>query len=280
MSDKKRKVGALSSEEMLFIQGNHEKMSAAEIAEYLGRTPGVIEKFLKTKLLAGEPEENLAIRARLHTKPFYQSLVETLSAKELETFEATWVGIMLQFSQNVLATEELQIKQWITLELLMNRSMADRKAYIDECERIQKDIDRERKLADSGDPDAAEKVALLEQQLSMVRSAISAYATEHTKYLEKVTAITKDLKGTRDQRLKRIEDGKITWPGLIKDLDDEERRREEGREMELVRKAMEKAKEQLMGEHMYEDKKFDRPLLNSESVTREEPKDEPEADIL
>jgi hypothetical protein len=154
--------------------------------------------------------------------------------------------------------------------------MKERKKNMEDCERIEKDINREKKEIEAGIGDQ-NKLDLLEQQLSFVRASISAYANEHTKYLEKISAITKELKGTRDQRLKRVEDGKVTWTGLITDLNEVNRRVEEGREMELMRMAMEKSKKDLMEEHRYEDKKFDLPLLNSESILhlhREEDEDD------
>lgn len=262
---KSRKVGALSTEETLFIHKNYATMTPAEIGAYLNRTPAVIEKYLKNNLLAGEAKEQLTVKAKLHTKSFYPQLKDTFTSQEIEYFESEWVNILMQFNENVLATEELQIKQWITLEIFIHRSMKERKKYMEDCERIEKDISREKKEIEAGIGDQ-NKLDALEQQLSFVRASISAYANEHTKYLEKISAITKELKGTRDQRLKRVEDGKVTWTGLIADLDDVKRRVTEGREMELMRLAMDNSRKQLMEEHIYEDKKFDLPLLNSESI--------------
>lgn len=262
----RRKVGALSTEEIVYIRENYETSSPAQIAEHLNRTETVIDKYLKNNLLTGEAKEILAIRANLKKKPFWEELAESLTAKELRYFENTWVEMVTQFAEDVLTTEELQIKQYITFDILLNRTMKDVKKYMEECDRLETEIIVQKKLADNGDADAKNLADMLDGQLSQVRSCITAYAGTQAKYSEKMSALMKELKGTRDQRLERIKDGKATWIGLIRDLDNMMTRQAEGREMELMRKAMDKSVQELMQEHQYEDKKFDRPFLNNESV--------------
>ena len=74
----------------------------------------------------------------------------------------------------------------------------------------------------------------LETQLSFARNSITSYTNEYTKLLAEQQKISKDLKATREQRIKRIEDGKSSWTGLIRMLEDEKIREAEGRQMEIL----------------------------------------------
>ena len=110
------------------------------------------------------------------------------------------------------------------------------------------------------------KLANLETQLSFARNSIANYTNEYTKLLNEQQKISKDLKATREQRIKRIEDGKSSWVGLIRMLEDEQTREKEGREMEILSIAVQKTKNKLAEYHSYADNNLDSPLLNAEIV--------------
>jgi hypothetical protein len=109
----------------------------------------------------------------------------------------------------------------------------------------------------------------METQLSFARNSIANYTNEYTKLLNEQQKISKDLKATREQRIKRIEDGKSSWVGLIRMLEDEEIREKEGREMEILSMATEKYRTKLEDLHQYADKTLDRPFLTPESIDNE-----------
>ena len=148
--------------------------------------------------------------------------------------------------------------------------MKERKRHIAETDKLQKLVDAEY-LKPEADRDVP-KLANLETQLSFARNSIANYTNEYTKLLNEQQKISKDLKATREQRIKRIEDGKSSWTGLIRMLEDEQIREKEGREMEILSLATNRYKEQLENYHVYEDKKIDRPFLTPESVMRDEDK--------
>ena len=79
----------------------------------------------------------------------------------------------------------------------------------------------------------------------------------------------KDLKTTRDQRLKIIEDSKKTYADLIKLLDDESTRVNFGQEMEIRRIAKDKEYFKLAQYHDFMDGMVDRPILNAETVMQD-----------
>jgi uncharacterized protein Smg (DUF494 family) len=145
--------------------------------------------------------------------------------------------------------------------------MKERKRHIAETEKLQKQVDKEYEKEESARD--IPKLANLETQLSFARNSIANYTNEYTKLLNEQQKISKDLKATREQRIKRIEDGKSSWVGLIRMLEDEEVREKEGREMEILSMATERVKQQLQDYHKYQDGAVDQPLLTPESLHNE-----------
>ena len=264
-----RKRGQLSLDEEQFIRENFETLSVSEIASSLNRNPPPIQRYIEENRLAISDEDkndDETLRRKLHSKTFWQEILRQFDEDtgELKYFEDTWVGLIKQFREDVLPAEELQIKQFITIDILINRSMKERKRHIAETEKLQRQVDKEyEKLENDRD---IPKLANLETQLSFARNSIANYTNEYTKLLNEQQKISKDLKATREQRIKRIEDGKSSWVGLIRMLEDEALREKEGREMEILSIATEKHKARLEEYHSYEDKVVDKPFLTPDSV--------------
>jgi hypothetical protein len=266
-----KKRGQLALDEEKFIRDNIDSLSVEAIAEQLNRNTAPINRYIEENNLYAleEKSENDLLKRKLHSKTFWNEILRQFDedSGELEYFENTWVGLIKQFREDVLPAEELQIKQFITIDILINRSMKERKRHIAETEKLQKLVD-----AEYDKPETQRdipRLANLETQLSFARNSISSYTNEYTKLLNEQQKISKDLKATREQRIKRIEDGKSSWVGLIRMLEDEEVREKEGREMEILNMATEKYKKDLFGYHNYQDNKVDKPFLNQESVVDE-----------
>lgn len=268
-----KKRGQLSLEEEKFIKDNISSSSIAEIAINLNRTEAPIKRFIEENGLFESPENKIAhesLRLKLRGKNFYQEIKAQFEESELQSFEETWIGLILQFKEDVMPSEELQIKQYITLDVLLNRSMKERKRHVENVEKLQSLVDKEYlKPEDSRD---APKLMNLETQLAYARSSMANYTNEYTKLLAEHQKIGKDLKATREQRIKRIEDGKSSWTGLIRMLEESDIREKQGREMEILKLASDKAQSSLMDYHQYADGTVDRPFLTPESVLLEEEK--------
>jgi hypothetical protein len=262
-----KKRGQLSLNEEKYIKENALSLSAEQIASNLNRHTAPIKRYISENNLLINPEEKLiyqTLKDKLHSKTFWNEITRQFDNEtgELEYFEDTWVGLIKQFREDVLPAEELQIKQFITIDILINRSMKERKRHIAETEKLQKLVDKEyEKNEDQRD---IPKLANLETQLSFARNSIANYTNEYTKLLNEQQKISKDLKATREQRIKRIEDGKSSWVGLIRMLEDEEVREKEGREMEILNMAAQQAKHKLQEYHTYQDGVIDIPLLTPE----------------
>jgi len=264
-----KKRGQLSLDEEQFIRDNFGSLTLDQIANHLNRSTAPIQRYInETRLVpSNEQNDHTYLLQKLHTKTFWSEITRQFDkdSGELQYFEDTWIGLIKQFREDVLPAEELQIKQFITIDILINRSMKERKRHISETEKLQRMVDEiyNKPEAERDIP----RLANLETQLSFARNSIANYTNEYTKLLNEQQKISKDLKATREQRIKRIEDGKSSWTGLIRMLEDEEIREKEGREMEILAMAVEKSKNDLYSYHSYQDKTIDKPFLNSESVS-------------
>lgn len=265
-----KKRGQLSLDEEKFIRDNFRELSLDEIALHLNRSPKPIQRYIDDNNLLAlndhDEQDTKYLKHKLHKKTFWSEILRQFDpdSGELEYFENTWVGLIKQFREDVLPAEELQIKQFITIDILINRSMKERKRHIAETEKLQRLVDKEyEKPEDQRD---IPKLANLETQLSFARNSIASYTNEYTKLLTEQQKISKDLKATREQRIKRIEDGKSSWTGLIRMLEDEEIREKEGRQMEILSMSAIKQKELLSQYHEYQDGSVDIPILTPESV--------------
>ena len=269
-----RKRGQLGLEEEKFIRDNIGLLSIEQIADQLNRTVKPVERYISEAKIGlktpDEQENDKTLRQKLHAKTFWTEIERQFDKDtgELDYFEDTWIGLVKQFREDVLPAEELQIKQFITIDILINRSMKERKRHIADTEKLQAEVDREYQLDE--ELRDGPKLANLETQLSFARNSIANYTNEYTKLLNEQQKISKDLKATREQRIKRIEDGKSSWIGLIRMLEDEEIREKQGREMEIMAMAVEKNKELLSEYHQYADDGVDMPLLTPETIIKKD----------
>ena len=267
-----KKRGQLSLEEEKFIRDKFPSVSIENIAEHLNRGTAPIERYIEESKLSADPEDTndqKVLRQKLHSKNFWGEIKRQFDVEngELEYFESLWINLIKQFREDVLPAEELQIKQFITIDILINRSMKERKRHITETEKLQRMVDKEYARIET-ERDIP-RLANLETQLSFARNSIANYTNEYTKLLNEQQKISKDLKATREQRIKRIEDGKSSWVGLIRMLEDEDIREKEGREMEIISLATEKTKKLLFDYHQYADNTLDMPFLTPESVIKQ-----------
>ena len=263
-----KKRGQLSLDEEKFIRDNFGSLSIETIAAHLNRGTAPVQRYINENRLipASEQNDHAVLLQKLHTKTFWSEINRQFDSEsgELQYFEDTWIGLIKQFREDVLPAEELQIKQFITIDILINRSMKERKRHIAETDKLQRLVDAEYdKPEDQRD---IPKLANLETQLSFARNSIANYTNEYTKLLNEQQKISKDLKATREQRIKRIEDGKSSWVGLIRMLEDEELREKEGREMEILNMSVQNTKNKLNSYHQYADGTLDKPFLTPESV--------------
>ncbi len=243
--------------------------SVEEIATLLNRNVPTVRKWLDDlhiELIGADPLDVKRILDNLHKMHFWPDVCQQFSADEIKYFEGEWLALMTQFREDVKSAECLTLKQLITVNILINRSMKERKTCIDRVDELQGDILRERQ---SPAPDE-DRIFSLEQALTFTRQAIAQFTGEYTKLLGEQKHINKELKATRSERIQRIEDAKTSFTGWLRALEDETHRERVGYDAEINKIAKDKAKGKLYQYNTYDDDEVDRPILNNESVLLDE----------
>ena len=162
-------------------------------------------------------------------------------------------------------TEELQVVDVIKLELLMNRGLKQNKSNIDQITAFEELVRTER----ATDPDQQDRdfILNLERQIASLRAAQESLNRDYRDLQTKKSAMLKEMKGTREQRIKRLEDSKQSFVGWVTHLmQNPNLTQQYGLEMEKMRLAMEKEKGRLSNFHQYEDGQVDQPFLTNETV--------------
>ena len=258
------KRGRLSNDEARYITENAEDISIEEIAANLERDPTTIENFIKKNLKIGLSEFEQAAYD-LEDRPYWIELRQQFSQEELELFKYHWGRIISQFKDDVFPTEELQVVDVIKLELLMNRGLKQNKSNIDQITAFEELVRTER----ATDPDHQDRdyILNLERQIASLRAAQESLNRDYRDLQTKKSAMLKEMKGTREQRIKRLEDSKQSFVGWVTHLmQNPNLTQQYGLEMEKMRLAMEKEKGRLSNFHQYEDGQVDQPFLTPDTV--------------
>lgn len=261
---------------------NADELSVGELARRLDRTTDVVERFLAkhlnkkgpAKAVPKEDAERLTIRQELKGSESWKVLKKEFNDEELRYFEEGYCKLMAQFKSDVLPSEEVQIFQSVKFEILMSRNLQARSkalADINFLEKMQSEFLTQFNNNPSKMSDDDRAVALsMEQQLQAARSAEQTYTKEYVNLHTRHEALMKSLKSTRDQRVKDIANSKQSFTDLLKVLMERDVQKREGRRMELMRLAAEKAKQDLGHEIRYEDGEWDRPILTAETIMYED----------
>ena len=261
--------GRFSKTEISFITENHDSLSHQEIAQKLNRDADSIKNFIKSKL--GESlEDKKRIQALydLKNRPYWRDLQDQFNEHELEMLLYHWGRIIGQFRDDVLPTEELQVLDAIKLEVLMNRALKNQQTNMEDVGRFEELITEEKgRPVEYQDRDF---IFNLERQIAVARAAQEALGRDYKDLQVKKSGMLKDLKATREQRVKRLEDSKQTFISWVQNLmTNPDVRQEIGIEKEKMRLSVEKERKRLSEWHQYEDKLVDQPFLTPDSVKDE-----------
>lgn len=256
--------GRISKEEERFISRNAASMTLEDIAKSLDRDVDSVEQFMKRKLKHGLSLEEEAAFS-LEDRPYWIELQSQFTNDELELFKYHWSRIIAQFKDDVFPTEELQVIDVIKLELLMNRCLKGNKDNIQQISTYENMVKDERsKYKDDQDLDY---IINLERQIASLRASQESLNRDYRELQTKKASMLREMKGTREQRIKRLEDSKqsfISWVANM--MQDPETMKQYGIEMEKMKMAMLKEKERLSAFHKYEDGLVDQPFLTPDTV--------------
>lgn len=258
------KKGRISKEEEYYIEANVGRLSNDEIAKNLDRDPDSVGAFIKRKFGVGvSPEEAAAYD--LENRPYWIELESQFTNDELELFKYHWSRIVSQFRDDVVPTEEIQVIDLIKLDLLMNRCLKQNKDSIEQIRVYEEMLAEERNV----DKDQRDKEAMfaLQSQINSLKASQESLNRDYRELQAKKSLMLKEMKATREQRVKRLEDSKQTFTGWVTYLmSNPDKLRAYGVEMEKMRLATEKERQRLSALHSYTDGEIDKPLLTPDTV--------------
>lgn len=269
------KRGRLSHEEMNYIRENVKELGAFEVGKKLNRSQNLVEDFAKSEGIIFEDESTddiqviqAALNKELRNSLEWEALKQEFTEQECDYFGHRFGKLMAQFKEDVLATEETQIFQLIKFEILMQRNLKGAKRAAGDIRRMENELTKIFAEYENIDmPDNTRNLVLnIENQLLSARSAQNSKSTEFVKLQEKHSALLKELKATRDQRISKIENSSKDILGLLKAMQDGKFRASEGRQQALVNLAVDKESKRLGEYHQYEDGVVDRPILTCDTV--------------
>lgn len=267
------KKGRFSKDEIKFIKENID-IGSDRIATELNRDPDSVLDVIKRNVAKGEfdrpiwmQEDDGVEQAKydLTFRPYWTELKQQFTDDELELFQYHWARIISQFKDDVIPTEELQVVDLIKLELLMNRALKHNKENIEQISALEALILAERQH----DPDQIDKDALfnMERQVASLKASQESLNRDYRDLQTKKNSMLKEMKATREQRVKRLEDSKqnfTSWMGYL--VANPEITNAYGIEMEKMRLAMNKERDRLAEYHKYTDEMVDQPFLTPDTV--------------
>lgn len=267
---KKRKTGRFTVSDMAFIRQHVEQKTVDEMADSINRSPESVTRWINDNIgLDTQSKREVEGSNELRNRTYYPQLVAQFSPEELNLFDFHFKKMWSQFKDDVFHTEEMQIVDVVKLDILMNRILSAQRATIIQVDQIEADVALERRLGRE-DQDR-EYIMELTRQVGALRAAQESMMREFKEHQAKKISLIKELKGTRDQRVKSIEDSKKSWATLVNSMTvDPNFRKAMGQEMEIMRYARDQEAARLSIPIEFEDGQVDRPLLNSKSVFIEE----------
>lgn len=265
MSDNQRR-GPLDRESKRFIEENSADMTVEEIAVKIRRNPRSVRKYIADNGLKSYVAKNAVesegdkIRRDLKQNPWWERLKDQFSKAELIYFENLWVTLNKQLECDVLDSEKLQMKKYLTLEILKDRllsSQQNTEMELEECERLmmaelnKADDDRDRHVIKS-----------LSTRISDLKNLTPTLLKEFKDLSQEQDKVNAALKMSRDDRVKSVKDSKNSWTGVVKLLEDPIYREKVGKHIEIHAAAQKQELARLMSTHRFVDESYDQPLLS------------------
>ncbi len=264
MTKTKLKCGKISNDEVEFVTANHENMAISDIATKLRRSENCVRKLIAAVPTIEKTEEQSGWVARLHSSSFWVEVKKGLLGNEIGYFEKAWASFSDQFSSStdILATDELMIKDLIMLDIFSMRAVAEQANTVRLINELEKAIHNEEQV----DDDVRDQMALSNwrKQVTSLSTAKSSLTKHHIDYQKQKDTKLRDLKGSRDQRFKQVEESRRNIFELIKELDTHKRRVQEGHLAAKVAIASENIRKDWNQVIEYEDGTADKPFLSPE----------------
>lgn len=282
INGKPAKGGAISAEDRKFILENMSRMTVEQMAEQLNRNPLVVQKVIQT--YTNLPDiANQAIRWRLKKSNHWKQLKSAFNEIELSHIEDEYVTIVQQFKEDIVATEEVQILDFIKTGILQQRNLESK-------QKIQNQLNEYARLSQGIEDAVGGDFSLLttEQHNSIMEysnkktACMQAESNRTTEWLalqKEKNVLYEKIMGSRDQRIKEIMNTKVSFTSFIKQLLEKDKQEKESRFIQLYSKASDKEFSRLMQPYVYADGNTDNPILSAEVIEEFEKKNDEEEQL-
>jgi hypothetical protein len=263
-----KKRGRLSKKEDADIRALLDTATNEEIAERFNRTPEQIAKVRATRGIVEGKKEVHSLITVLHTRHYWNEIKKQLIGDEISYFEHSWADILGVFNDTNTA-DELLVRDLIILDIHCNRALNVKKQMTQEMGHLAESIESELEKDEqerAEDPNFAARVSTLQSRLNEMRTTMETVGREHMNLQGKKDSKFKDLKITREQRYKQIQESKKNIFELLKILDEKENKEKFGRLNALHKKSAEKLKDRFEHVHSFEDGSDDRIFLTPKSM--------------
>lgn len=214
--------------------------------------------------MLGDIQKRKYCELKLTQSPRWTQIQKTLNTDESQQFLDSWISYYIQFRGEVTPTEETQMIQLIQYEIMMERALINKREFARTIERLERLMAAELRLSD--DQQDKQNIADWESQIVDLRGLQTNSSKEYMALQEKHGKIMENLKATRDQRIKEIEDKSQNFFALVKYVQRRDNQEREARYMGLAKKAMEKELGRFGELHEYMDGGIDRVILNAETT--------------
>lgn len=254
-----------------------------EVSEKYKRPVNQIQRILKEKVEQvdrnGDGASNTDVILKFRKRLEWKLFSEQFSEEEMKIFEYEYAKLYRTFNEDELTTpEENQLFMSIQYYILIHRNLKERKKATVELDRLEKILHQTVKNGPNvapynGDDQAFRAdITQYEYQINMIKSAQTAKTGEHKTLTDKHQSFMEDLKATRNQRIEKFAEkkNKTNFIDVIKELQDEEKRKSVGLDMGLMKMAMEKQKKEWGQTYMFADGEIDRIITDSETVEYED----------
>lgn len=255
--------GILSDQDKEYIIRNRH-LPIEELSHSLLRREKQIYNFLNTL-----PKVEIAAVSSdeydIESLPEWNNIKKQFNKEECSFYKYRWGELIKQFHQDMVYTEQMQIHHLIKSELLLERNLIRRNESQQDIISLKKEINE---LKNQPDKDEATKnfLASLIERVSSLESSQSEYTREYETIQKRHADTLKQLKGTRDQRLDKIEKSGKNFIDVIKTLTNIKTQRQEAETLALINEAIRREQLRLNEPIEYIKGDVDRPLLEGDAA--------------
>lgn len=266
MAKKRYAAGRLGAEHKKFILENIDVLGYEGIAEHFNKNVNTIIAFCRQNGIVPSVKKDEymrreAVKASLTLEKFWKETKQHFTPQETEFFIDQYAEYILQFERTapVSYSEKMQLRSLITNEIILNRCMRRQIEYKKEADDIAIEIERAVRKKDT------QREKELREEFHSKNSMFSTFAKEAKELQDRISALNKDLKATRQQIVEKLQQANSNFGGILRMLEDEQMREREGKQINIFRAAVEKERMRLLSWHKYADGNLDVPLMVPET---------------